>query len=414
MKLRSTAKLAGFALRSASLGSRFIFVLFAAVHMTAIDFGIYGLVASATALILQIVGLELYQITLRSVARSDTALDTDRAHYGRFMLLAALMAALSGGAFAAWFGWSPYIMLLAAGVCATEYIGTETQRICVVEDRADLAMFSVSIRYLPWNLGMPLAALAGIMPSNWWTIEFVLEGWLACSVIGSAFLLIVGAPYFAKRMAGFRSWFVRLSPQIPRWIVIALCYRFLETGMRLVPGILINEQAAGRLVLLSTLASIGSTGLKAALEPFWFVRLIRQDSGAAARREFMLVTIGWLAAAAIASTAALIIMQAMHRITLSETDWISFALLVVGSSFLSMSQIPHFALYAADRDRTIQNISIMILGISVVSTVLGTLFLGMPGTALGVAVGAGALFIAKASASAKLHNSLSTKNVAPV
>lgn len=400
MKLR---KLFGFGMRSASLGSRFVFVLFAAVHMTAIDFGIYGLLAAASALIIQIAGLELYQITLRSVAKSDDPLDAERAHYGRFMLIAATSSAIAGLCFAAYFHWSPLVLMLAAGICAAEYLGTETQRICVVEGHADLAMFSVSLRYLPWNLGPPVLAILGLMPTNWWSIEAILTGWLACSVLGSLFLFAVGRPYFKRYSASFTRWFVTLGPRIPRWIVIALCYRFLETGMRLVPGFLISEQVAGRFVLLSTLASIGATGVKAALEPFWFVRLIRPESGATARREFMFVTLAWLVVAVLLSTGALIVMQSMHRVHLTEVDWVSFALLSVAAGFLSLSQIPHFALYAAERDATIQNISVAVLLVSVVAAVGGTALFGLIGTALGVAAGTGTLLLAKALASARLQ-----------
>lgn len=401
MRLRSPAKLAGFALRSASLGSRFVFVLFAAVRMNAVEFGIYGLIASASAVIVQVAGLELYQITLRSVAKSS-AQDADRAHYGRFMALAAAIAGLTGAGFAAWFGWMPMVICLAAGICAAEYIGTETQRICVVEGRADLAMFSVSLRFLPWNLGLPLAAVLRIDSPALWSIEFVLGSWLACSLLGSICLAAVGRPYAARAVTGFVGWLRDLGPQIPRWIVIALCYRFLETGMRLVPGILIDEKAAGRFILLSTLASIGSTGVKAALEPFWFVRLIRSDSGAAARREFMFVTIGWLAAAAIVSTAALLGMEAWGRVRLDMLDWLTFGLLIVSASCLSLSQIPHFALYAAEHDAAIQNISIAVLMIGIIATVAGTEWFGFAGAAGGAAAGTASLLLAKGIASARL------------
>ena len=410
MNVRSPAQLAGFALRAASLGSRFVFVLFAAVRMGALEFGIYGLVASASAIILQIAGLELYQVTLRAVARNPGSNNDDRAHYGSFMLIAAGIAALSGIVFAGWFGWSPAVLGLVGGICAAEYLGTEAQRICVVEGRPDLAMFSVSLRYLPWNLGLPVASLLGLAGPSWWTIDVVLTAWLLSSIAGSLLIFPVLRPYRDRAKARFHRWFVDLSGQIPRWILIALCYRFLETGVRLVPGILIDERAAGRFVLLATLAGIGSTGVKAVLEPFWFVRLIQPGDDGRARREFGRMTIAWLSAATVGAALFLVFLGSTGRIPLDDTDFVVFAILLVSSSCLSLSQVPHYALYARDRDTIIQHISLASLLIGLAATTVGTIFFGLIGTACGAAAGCASLLFLKEIASRQIDTS-STQSV---
>jgi O-antigen/teichoic acid export membrane protein len=393
--LRSPKQFLGLAMRAASLASRFFFTIIAAIGMTPNEFGIYALVTSASAMILQLAGLELYQIILRAVAKSERPLDDDRAHYGQFMIAAAVAAALAGALLSAWFGWSPTILLLTAAICAMEYIGTETQRICVVEHRPDLAMFSVSLRYLPWNLGLPVLYLIGVLPHEAWTIEIVLASWLMCSTLGCLFLFSVGRPYFMRAVTPFFPWFSYLSSQIPRWIIIALCYRFLESGMRMIPGIIISESAAGRFALLSTLASIGSTGIKAALEPFWFVRLIRADTGAEARKEFARVTLGFLMLAAIASTGALAIMNFTGKLVLHESDWVVFAVLVAGSWSLALSQIPHFALFAAEEDQAIQNSSIAVLLLTAPVAFVATALYGLMGTAIAVTFGSAGLLVCK-------------------
>jgi nitrate reductase NapE component len=396
MALKSFRGLLGFALRSASLGGRFVFTIFAAMWMSPMDFGVYGIVTAASAIIVQCVGLEAYQVTLRRVSRAgeEERPLPDRAHYGRFVALAALLAALSGAAFAAWFGWSLRLVALTAGVCLAEYVGTEATRILVAERRPDAAMFSISLRYLPWNLGLPLLALLGLVPRHW-SAEAILLSWFLCSTAGCLFLVQVAHAYAVRTESGFAPWLKVLSREVPRWMLIGLSWRFLETGIRIVPGVLIDEKAGGHFVFFATIASIGSTGLKAAIEPFWFVRMIGAAEGAKARREYALITLLWLLLAMILSVAIVYGSARFGGRAVTHADIGAFALLLLAYGALALSQIPHFALYAADADRAIERVSLLALLAGLAVCIWGTLALGLIGAAAGSLVGSLVLLLGK-------------------
>lgn len=399
---RSLRSLASFALRTLSLGGRFIFTIFGAMWMTQKDFGIYALIASASMVIVLIAGLEMYQITLRRVAKRAEGADRDeRPLYGRFILAAATASALGGAVFAYGFGWSPTVVLLSAGICFAEYLGTEATRILVAEKKSDLAMFSISTRFLPWNVGLPILSFVGILPRPW-SIEFVLGSWLVSSVLGGLFLRAAAQQYFGRSDQPMKHWIAGMARQIPSWVAIAIAWRFLETGVRIVPGVLIDENASGQFAFYATLASIGSTGLKAVVEPFWFVRLLQPETATAARRSFALITLGWLAFAGILSSFLLLGLEIMGARQVGAEDWLLFAILL-GSCFgLAMSQIPHFALYSAEQDRSILQVSIVALIVGIVASVLLTLAWGLPGTAFGTMIGTVTLAAGKAIAVRRL------------
>ncbi|WP_336963535.1 hypothetical protein [Sphingobium aquiterrae] len=406
MALKSIRAFSSFGLRAGSLGSRFVFTLFAAMWMTPTDFGIYGLVASASPIILQLVGLEAYQVTLRNISKSGMTPQAmaDRAHYGRFIGLAACLAGLSGLAFALWFQWSLQLIALTAAVCIAEYVGTEATRILVSEQRPDSAMFSISLRYLPWNLGLPLLALANVIPRHW-SAETVLLCWLVCSVAGSLFLLEVGGRYVARVDSAFRDWALALVRQVPRWVLIGISWRFLETGVRIVPGVMIDEKATGHFVFFATLASIGSTGLKAAIEPFWFVRMIRGESGRRARREYAGITVVWLLVAALLSAGIVYGSARFGGRAVTHGDIAIFALLVASCACLALSQIPHFTLYAMEADQLIERVSVLALIVGLIACPFGTYAFGLVGTAVGALIGSFVLLMGKALAAMALRES---------
>jgi hypothetical protein len=404
MALKSFRALFGFGLRSASLGSRFVFTVFAALWMTPTDFGIYGLVASAAAIIVQLVGLEAYQVTLRGISKSGVTAQTlaDRACYGRFIGLAAIAAGLSGVIFALWFHWSPWLVALTAAICIAEYIGTEATRILVSEQRPDSAMFSISLRYLPWNLGLPLLGFFDIIPRHW-SAEMILLCWFACSAGGCLFLLEVSQRYTARLQGPLGDWASALMRQVPRWVVIGIAWRFLETGVRIVPGVMIDEKATGHFIFFATLASIGSTGLKAAIEPFWFVRMIRGESGRQARREYAFITCMWLLPASLLSAAIVYGSMRFGGRIVTPADVVMFALLIASCGCLALSQIPHFALYAQEADQAIERVSALAMLVGLIACPLGTYAFGLVGTAMGALTGSVVLLVGKTLAAMALR-----------
>lgn len=391
----------GFGLRMGSLGGRFVFIFFAAVSMTPTEFGVYGIIGSAAFLINQLVGLEAYQRILRRIAQNSNEGGEERAGYFRLVCIGMLVSALLGTALGTYFGWTVRICLLAAVVIATEYVATEVNRALVAENRPILALSSGSIRVMPWNLGLPLLTLLNLLETPW-SIELVLVSWIVCSIAGTLFIASVFRHYCVPFAGSFGKWYWLRIKEAPPWLVTAMSSRFLENGVRLLPAFFLGEIAAGHFILLSTLASIGSIGVKAAIEPFWFVRMVHAEEGQRARRQFMLLSACWLLVGALISTIGLIAMSNTGRLALDQDAVALLVILTIGSAALSLSQGAHFALYAAHRDGLIMKISGAVLVLSIVTSVAGTAWFGLIGAAIGYAVSSIFMFAAKTVAARKL------------
>jgi hypothetical protein len=406
LKKLNAANIAGLLLRIGSLGGRFVFIIFASQQMTPIDFGIYGIIASSSYLINQIVGLEAHQTTLRRVALQTEAGLGGRPAYGRFVALSAFLSGIGGMAFALWFGWSPTVIALSGAIVAAEYVGTEVTRILIVEGRSSSAQVSVSLRFVPWCFGWPIAMFAGFVQKPW-NLELVLLSWLLSSVFGLLFIIPLLPRYFGAMGEGFFRWYRGTLAVAPMWLVVALCWRFLETGIRLVPAFVIDEATAGRYVFFANLASIGSTGLKAAIEPFWHLRMIQPESGARARHEFAVVSLSWILFGAALSFVGLWFLVYWGQRSATPSDWVLLAVLNAASGFLAMSQVPHFRLYAAHADKIIFQVSAVVLvGSIIVSTLLTVLF-GLAGTAAGALIGCSAILGMKCITASRLLPSVS-------
>ena len=381
--------LLGFSVRMLGLAGRFVFIFVAATWMTSADFGVYGLIATATFLILQVVGLEAYQVTLRNVAsKAEIEIEKDeRGHYGNFVLLSSVLAFVVGYLFAWSFGWPIYVSLLCAAIVSSEYVGTEVYRILIAENHAVAAMFSIGIRYIPWNFGFPIASYVGLIETPW-PLEWVLGVWLASSLAGVFFALPFLTRYISRPSYRFKTWYTQALQRAPRWVTIAMCGRFLENGVRIVPGLLVGEEEAGRFIFFATLASVGATGLKTAIEPFFYVQLVQPPDPTEARHKFAMVSMIWLVIGAVVSVASLWVLEYFNQREIFAEDRVLLGYLILGASALALSQVPHFGLFAARKDDAILWTSAATLAVSVALSFLLTMTWGTLGTAASVLVGA--------------------------
>jgi|GEM_PF-5743469 hypothetical protein len=383
-------------LRGLALSSRFVFVFAAAFWMDPEAFGIYGLIAAGTYVFSQIAGIEAFQIVMRRVARKESGdgLD-DRPFYGRFIFLSAPIAFGLGAGMGVWFGWPTEVTLMAGAITAFEYLGVEAMRILVAENRADLSLLSVATRFVFWSFGFPVLTVAGIIGAPW-PLDAVLASWLVSSVLALTFLAPIWAPYWQPMPAAFWSWYRMILAAAPRWIVVALTMRFLESGVRMVPGFMIDEVAAGHFVFLATLAGFGGIGMKAVVEPFFFARMVRPDTGKAARRRFGQLTLVVNAAGAVVSAVGFWATTTFGGRALGSEEAMVLGLLIVASTTTSFAQIPHFKLYAAHRDNDILATSLATFIVSVPLVFGLTYGFGLVGTSLGAAISGGVLLGAKA------------------
>lgn len=359
------------------------------------DFGIYGLIASASYVIAQIAGIEAYQIVMRRISQATPEdFIEDRPFYGRMLFLTGSIAASFGTALGLYFSWSPIIVAMCAGIVTLEYLGVEAQRVLIAERQYNRAMAQVSMRFLPWSVAFPLLTLLGTIEPTW-SIETVLGSWLFFSAI-SIFLATPVLPlYFAKLPEGFKCWLTQIFRAAPPWMIVALSGRFLESGSRMVPGFVINENAAGRFVFLASISTIGAVAIRSAVEPMFFTRMIARDGADKARRAFTIVSLAVLAVAAVLGGVAWYFVGkfAVHAYTPEETK--AFFMMEIASALFVLSQVPHFKLYAAKRDREILWIAVLTLAVALPLTVAATWMWGILGTALGTLIGSTFLLVVK-------------------
>jgi hypothetical protein len=380
-------------MRALALAGRFVFALSAAFFMEPRAFGIYGLIAASSYIFIQIAGIEAFAVVMRRIAVSHPGEGgDDRPFYGRFMILSACLSFIMGAGLGHWFGWSAEIILLSGGIVALEYIGVEAVRILAAEKRPDLSLYAASMRFTLWSFGFPLLGLAGLLAAPW-KLEWVLLAWLVSDIAALAFLAPVWRRYGAPMSAGFWTWYRVLLRGAPRWVIIALAPRFLESGVRVVPGFAIDEAAAGRFVFLATLAAIGSIGLRSVIEPFFFARMLDPEEGAGARRQFARATAALVALGALASALGWGLATRSGGKELGEASGLILTLLVLAGAAVSFSQIAHYRLYAGQHDGAIFRISLITLLIGIPLVFALTFAAGMTGTALGAALTA-LLFLA--------------------
>lgn len=383
-------------MRLLALTSRFVFLFSAAFFMTPEAFGIYGLIAASSHVFLQIAGVEAYAVVMRRVATTEAgAASDDRPFYGRFVGLSSSLAFGMGAGLGLAFGWPVEIVLLAGGVAAVEYAGVEVMRILVAEGRAGLSLIAAAIRHVPWAFGLPLLGLLDILPGPW-APELVLAAWVVSGLASLGLIAPVWRRYAAAPYGAFGRWYGAVLRGAPKWILIALAPRFLESGVRVIPGAVIDEAAAGRFVFLATLAGIGAIGVRSVIEPFFFTAMLEPRTGAAARRRFAKATVAMLGLGAVASGLGWWMVTGPGGKDLGPDSGPTLALLMVAAAAASLAQVAHYQLYAAHRDGAIFRASVTTLVIGVPLVLALTLGAGPLGTAFGAALTATLLLVLKA------------------
>jgi len=392
---RMLAKGGAAALRGLALASRFLFIVTAAFFMTPEAFGIYGLIAASSFVIVQLAGIEAHAVVMRRVAvtLAGSARD-DRPFYGRFVILSSAFAFGGGVSLGLAFGWPAPITLLAGAIVALEYAGVEATRILAAEKRPTLALCTASLRVVPWALGIPaLGALGGL--DAWWSLEVVLSAWAVCGAAALAMLAPVRARYARPLPGSFSGWYGTILRRAPRWVVIALAPRFLESGVRIVPGAMLGEAEVGRFVFLATLAGIGPIAVRAVVEPYYFAAMLDPATGRAARQGFARATLGVIALGTLASVGGWWAATGPGGKDLGDNSLPTLFALVAAAIATSLAQVAHYGLYAGQRDAEIFSASLATLLAGVPLVAVLTAVHGTLGTAIGTALAAVLLLVLK-------------------
>ena len=358
------------------------------------DYGIYGLITAASYVFIQISGLEIHVIVMRRVVNKTKSTDAERRFYGRFILVSSIIAFTMSYGFAQSFNWDIQIVILSACIITVEYLGTELNRILVAEQKAELSMYSVFTRFAIWSLAFPLLGLMNYLPDVW-KLEWVLLSWLGFSTLALLFAAPIFKNYFAQIDTGFSTWMFHNLKHSPKWILIALAPRFLENGIRIVPGFVIDEKSAGQFIFLATLASIGGIGVKTIIEPFFFSQMLNKTIGKSAQNSFGNITRAVLLFSTLISYFGWYLATKIGEKDLGSHSGLILTILIFAFAMTSLAQVEHYRLYANHRDLQIIKASSMTLVIGLPAVVLLTMYAGMAGTAIGAALTAIILFVSK-------------------
>ena len=231
-----------------------------------------------------------------------------------------------------------------------------------------------------------LAALGGLAAP--WPLELVLGAWTICAAASLGFVAPVWSNYARPMRGRFVYWYGTILRRSPRWLLIALAPRFLESGVRIVPGAMIGEVEVGRFVFLATLAGIGPIAVRAMVEPYYFAAMLDASTGAVARRRFAAATLALIALGALASVIGWWAATALGGKDLGPGSLPTLLALVLAATATSLAQIAHYGLYAQHRDADILAASVATLLAGMPLVVVLTATHGTFGTAVGAALSA--------------------------
>ncbi|MEH6591042.1 MAG: polysaccharide biosynthesis C-terminal domain-containing protein [Halioglobus sp.] len=168
------------ALRSLTLGSRFLLVLFIADRMSLEDLGAYGIITSMVVIALQVIGFDFYVFNAREILgkRSHRVVQFIRdqlSFHGLVYLPAIPLVALL---FYYYQSQAGAMLLVLVALVVTEHLSQEASRILVTLRRPLFSNFVLFIRSGSWILGF---VALGMTNSGYLTLPVLVLFWLSGS-----------------------------------------------------------------------------------------------------------------------------------------------------------------------------------------------------------------------------------------
>lgn len=347
-------------LRAAILVSKFSFIFAAAKFLPMEELGTYSLIVTTVSYALYLLGMEFYTYATREVigvGRADQAiviLDQFRFYLISYVVFFLPLLLIF------WFGllewqWMVifYLLLLF------EHLSQEMTRIIIALGKPLQANLLLFVRAASWSY---LALFAFVVEPILRTIEFVLYLWL----LSSAVSVIVGAWWL--RFVPWSNFFRRSIPQEWVWKGVKAAFPFLLSVLSIRAILTVDRYAVewlGGLAMLGVytvyiaICSSMLSFMDAAVFQFFYPELIRahknQDMRAFSR---LLHRALWQVIAAIAFCVAGLlmisepIMQFFGKLEYLDNIPVLWWLLLA-HSFLVLSYVPQYALYAMSKDRWI-------------------------------------------------------------
>ena len=337
------------------MGIRMVLVLAMAVWLGPAELGVYGLIVATVTLAMFLYGHDFYTFTLREISVKDLG----RLRYqlrDQFVLFGAIYV-VGGIVLAAVlprFGLDPGLAVLTAIIAALQHAGHEVYRILVRIEHAVAASLCLFIRDAAW---VPAILLLWLARGDAYLSD-VFGFWLAGLLMGN----------------GFALWMLlRLLPAAPsRPIDPAWLARGVKTGLRFLPGtmsmwglftvdkmilaLLVAPEVLGAYVFFATICGslwgLFETGVMA----FYWPRLLEaakqgdavEEVGA--RRALARVCLIGAPALAVMSLVvgagfAWLLPDRAYAANLTLLPYLAAAYM-----FLVFANVPHYRLFAGNRD----------------------------------------------------------------
>lgn len=352
-------QLANVFLRGLTLGSKFLLIFYLAKYLEPSQLGQYGLLAGAIGYALYLLGLEFYTYTTREFVKSP------KTEWGKFLKTQAILTffiyvvCLPPLALIFFYEILPieYIFWFYA-LLVFEHLTQEFNRIFVAISRPFLASIILFIRSAIW-----IFALIPLMifnePSRQLSTVFML--WL----IGAVTALILSLlTVFKSGLGGWEQkadwqWIKKgLKISLP-FLVSSLAIRGLFTLDRFFIESYMGLDVVAAYVLFISIGNAMVSFLDSGIFVFAYPRLIdtfaknnlvsfAEQLRKLFRQVLVIITVFSLSSYLILSP----VLKLLGRDQYAEQSWI-FPWIMTALSVFCLGQVPQYALYAQNRDRTI-------------------------------------------------------------
>lgn len=353
------ARLLNIGLRSATLGSRFIFIFFLAKYLDPASVGYYGLFTATVGYAIYFVGLDFYTYITREI------LKTPNEHRGRLL---KGQAALSGMLYIALLpvalvflhqaGWPDHLAWWFFPILLLEHFNQEMFRLLIALSEQISASLILFLRQGSW-------AIVIVVLMTWDIDSRHLDAVMALWVLAGAAAAAIGIWKMKQlKMGGWRNptdwgWIKKGVAVSATFLVATLALRGVQTIDRYWVEVLGGIQMVGAYVLLLGVASTLLTFLDAGVFAYTYPALIKHshhqehDAARAKVREMFFQTLVFSAAFGIVSWLLLPhlldwINKPVYQNAVSLYPWLLMAMVIN-----ALAMVPHYALYAQGCDKPI-------------------------------------------------------------
>jgi O-antigen/teichoic acid export membrane protein len=347
------------ALRGLTLASKFLLIFFLARFLEPAELGLYGLVVATIGYALFLLGLDFYTFSTRDILKRERCewgglLKSQGAlTFWLYLLFMPLLSVLFVMDVLPWHlaGWFMALLVL-------EHLNQELMRLLVAASEPLLAGAALFLRSGGWAVILvALMAVDGDMRS----LNTVLLAWTVGSVVA---LVMVVMRLATLQIGGWRSpvdWgWVRLGIKVALPLLLAtLALRAMYILDRYWIEALVGLEVLGAYVLFVGIANAMVSFLDAGVFAFSYPRMItayQQQRPAAYRQEQRALLLQTCIVAVGFSLVALLLIHPLLG-WLGKAVYIEqqaiFPWILLATLLYCLSMVPHYALYAQSRDRSI-------------------------------------------------------------